>query len=392
MWTTSGRANDNVENYLLVHDLSAPDGQAEEFAECIRALADSVERWASFRFVPLPDVVRLQSDLRGGNPCAKECLEDLIGISECDELYVGQNNKFLPTWLRQTLPDAKQICFGDGIALNFTNSYFRPKEYRGAAAQPLVKRLRRAVKQRLKSLLRLSRGADQLESELGFDSHCLLLKNLFDQQLSNVQTIDEQIFLDLFQRFASDFDTRAPKAHRELSQLQNRPGKNAVLLTSNFCETGRMSREGELSGYRRLLQSMPQGDDVTLIIKPHPRDSYEKIEALKQFVTGDYSQTISLDDPWTFYLPFESLYAKYLSPAACEHRKTFVATVSSACISLEHLYGQHCSLGFGKEIVDSEFVPLWSNLRQVHENDLVGIVKALRAARRSIRPARDVAA
>lgn len=379
MWTTSGRSSENRQlvNHLIIHDLSAPEGQIDEFAECIRMLAMKLEVWRSIHFVKTSDVIRIQAQLREKRGGVQSLLAEQFGIEGCDELFVGQNNKTIPTWLRQATGDARHICFGDGIALNFTNSYFRPKDYALAqASSQWATRLRRTLKSHLARFMRRSVPVPATGDR--FDGHCLLLKNLFDQQLDHVTMIDPSLFLEIFDCFADDFSVKAPATHAALAGLANSPGKNVVLLTSNFSETGRMSLAGEMHGYCELLQQMPQGDDVVLIIKPHPRDSYEKIERLRQVVAGRYGATLALSDPWTFYLPFESLYARYLAPSVAMDRQTYVATVSSACISLEYLYRQPCELGFGLELVEQEFVPLWRPLRKVHERDLKKIVNKLR--------------
>lgn len=380
MWTTSGRTGENGQfvNHLIIHDLSAPDGQAAEFAECIGELANKLEDWQSICFVEHSSILQIQGDLLPNTMSLERLLHERFEIQKCDELYVGQNNKSVPGWLRKSVGDARQICFGDGIAINFSNAYFRPKEY---ASENKKSTSARKWHRRLKNWLRGLPGKSRtVTTEAPFDTHCLLLKNLFDQQLERVVTIDPALFLEIFDTFAQDLPHKAPQTHAALSELSQHQGQNVVLLTSNFSETGRMSLDGEIRGYRELLQRLPKGDDVALIIKPHPRDSYEKIETLQRFVGAEYQQTIALSDAWTFYLPFESLYSKYFAPDSSSRRETHLATVSSACISLEYLYQQTCELGFGQRMVDSEFVPLWRDLRQVHERDLAKVVKQLRAS------------
>ncbi|MCA9125512.1 MAG: hypothetical protein KDB22_00440, partial [Planctomycetales bacterium] len=229
MRTVDGQSTDDVEveNHLLVHDLSAPEGQIEEFARCIFELANKVESWKTQRFVPLADCVRLQSELARKNQRPLCLLSDYTGIENCDQLYVGQNNKFVPTWLRHSFSDAKHICFGDGIAVNFTNTYYRPKEYLSREAkQPWLKRARRGVKSAIKRILGMQSQQNSVEYSTDFDLHCLLLKNLFDQKLSNVTEINARHFMELFESFAEDFSSLAPVAHAELSQLRESPGTN----------------------------------------------------------------------------------------------------------------------------------------------------------------------
>ncbi len=379
MWTTSGRTveNPSLQNHLVIHDLSAPETQAVEFADCIEQLAGQVERWQSVHFLTLGDTLEMQSQLGDKQQSPTQLLEAKLGIRHCAELYVGQNNKWIPTWLRKATPAATHVCFGDGIALNFTNSYYRPKEFNFAQNPPTWRgRIARLCRKGVPRLL--SRSEESCSSETDFNSHCLLLKNLFDEQLDRVELIDRSLFIEQFEKYGDSFAARAPVAHAGLSQLAASAGKTAILLTSNFSETGRMSLASEVQGYCELLQAMPQGDNTTLVIKPHPRDSYEKIELLRKLASRWYGQCIALSDPWTFYLPFESLYVRYFGPGSGSARETHVATVSSACISLEYLYGQRCVQGFGDSFVDRHFSQLWRPLRKLHERDLLNIVARLR--------------
>lgn len=391
MWTISGRSSEHAgfRNHLIIHDLAAPDGQAEEFAECIRILAEGIEQWVTIQFVPLPRIMAMQADSRKCAMSPAEQLLQLVGVAACDELYLGQNDKFISNLLRQATPAARHICFGDGIGLNFTNAYYNPKECPAVRNdQPLSQRMRRRIKRQVGQLWSRIRTTAQRPATRDFDLYCLLLQNLFDEQVSGAQEIDPALFVELFERIAADFPDRAPATHKELVRLTRTSERISVLLTSNFSETGRMSLAGELRGYMRCLKALPQGKDVTLIIKPHPRDAYEKLERLHQAVADSYGRSICLSDPWTFYFPFESLYAMYLAPRTALGYKTSVATVSSACISLEYLYGQRCALGFGSQLVSQEFDLRWRALRMLHERDLHRIVGDLR--RQGVRGRRPI--
>lgn len=371
---------DEIENHLIIHDLSAPDDQVGEFFECLRLLANRVCSWKSIRYLGLDEVNLLQAALKRKTRAERSQLSNVLGIERCDELYVGQNSKWVPSWLRQATPTARHICFGDGIGLNFSNRYYRPKEYWQAAAEESLKH---RFKRKFQASIDRIRGKFK-ESQVQtrpFDQYCLLLQNLFDEHIRDVQLIAPELFVELFELFAKDFAVCAPETHAALESLQGASGVNAVLLTSNFSETGRMTLEGELEGYRRLLGKLPCGPGVTLIIKPHPRDSHEKLRRLQSSVASSYAHTIALTDRYTFYLPFEALYIKYLSPLVDPHRATHVATVSSACIALEYLFGQRCELGFGKDYVEQEFTEDWWQLRDVHESDLHRILHKIRRNR-----------
>ncbi|WP_146435649.1 polysialyltransferase family glycosyltransferase [Blastopirellula retiformator] len=382
MWSTSGRSERNrtCENHLLIHDLAAPAEQREEFAACIRTLAEQVEKWKSIQYVQPPTVPEFQAAMRRPSVPSMQALADIFDIHACDELYVGQVEKPFSVAMRCLLSGSRQISYGDGIALNFSNIYYNPREFHKGKLRRYGKRAIAQLKVQWKRLR--GRPFTPIYAPPKPDEYRLLLKNMFDQRLSDVGSLDPELFVELFNSFATHLPDQAPVADEQLRELEQHAGSNVALLTSNFAETGRTSLDGEVDGYLQLLDQLPQGDGVALIIKPHPRDSYEKIDRIKAAASARYERTICLNDPWTFYLPFESLYAKYL---AASQRPTYVASVSSACISLELLYGQECLLGFGENFVEREFVPLWAPLRQVHEADLQRIVRSIRK-QNSIRP------
>ena len=56
----------NVENHLIVHDLSSPSDQCIPFADCLRTLAAQVGTWGSTRYLALADMLRLQATLKPG--------------------------------------------------------------------------------------------------------------------------------------------------------------------------------------------------------------------------------------------------------------------------------------------------------------------------------------
>lgn len=387
-----------MRSHLFIYDLSAPEDQIEDFAACIQGLADSCEKWASIRIVSDDECGRAQAALKDGADACKVLLKEFTGEERVDQLYIGPNGRPVTKFLRAATTGAEKVNFGDGLALNFTMDYYRPDFYpqhvgRHVGGEAGGKK--KTLKSRLKRLERIVkhwvRGAAEEENARTptapaplpprpFDTHCLLLKNLFNEQLDEVLDIDPACFKELFARFAAGFESKVPVAAQRLRGLQEDRTSVSILLTSNFSETQRMTLEGEIEGYLRLLDQMQHGPDQALLIKPHPRDSHEKIKQLRSAVDGRYGQVILLDDPWSFYVPFESLFDKYFCEAGVARSNVEAATVSSACLSLEYLYAQPCVLGFGADIVTKHFSENWQPLRHIHEEDLEAIVRDLRSS------------
>lgn len=355
------------QNHLLIHDLACPQVQVEDFVKCITRLATVASTWDSISYV------------------AGNVVEAAAQLPACSQMILGQNNSPLSETLRSQHPDSEKVCYGDGVGLNFSNGYYDPFLFNSFNASApsrrgLGRRLRGWFKRATPSQRPQPSCPALAETAAEFDLHCLLLSNQFDQELERVECIAPDRFLALFDRFAGQTESLAPASHHLLSRLHGQSKQLVVLLTSNFSETLRMSVRGELEGYLEMLRSLPQGQEVQLLIKPHPRDSHEKIKQLEHQLDGKYASVVSLNDPHAFYLPFEALYARYLRQSWAASNSLHIATVSSACITLECLYGQACQLGFGSMHVVREFAPVWAPLRQKHEQDLRDIVHRIRNA------------
>ncbi|GAB5403888.1 MAG: hypothetical protein Aurels2KO_21190 [Aureliella sp.] len=308
--------------------------------------------------------------------------ETIRKLPPADELFIGQNNTEVSRALRVTHPEAIKACYGDGVGLNFTNGYYDPNMFNRKQASRKSSRFPLAIRNWL--LARRSRRKEgecnsNLETASEFDVHCLLLPNRFDQTIDQVDEVGLQEFIQLFRCFGERIEVEAPESHSILRAVQSRAGRLHVLLTSNFTETGRMSLDGEISGYLDTLGRCTQADNVQLLIKPHPRDSREKLEKLVESLGDRYQHVAALTDRRGFYFPFEAVFSGYLKPVWGESDKLDIATVSSSCLSLELLYGQRCVQGFGAQASAAQFAPLWAPLRQKHEADLLRIVDEIRS-------------
>jgi hypothetical protein len=216
---------------------------------------------------------------------------------------------------------------------------------------------------------------------VAFDNHYLLLANQFDQQLERFEQLDASDFASLFNIFAESLTDKASQTCAELeSALQGAP-QAIVLLTSNFSETKRKTLAGEVKCCLDMVRREQHDSRAVLVIKPHPRDSAEKISVLQQEAAKSFHRVVTLTDPWTFYVPFESIFVRYFASNPRVAPVTSVVCSSSACISLELFYGQRCELGFGSRNVRKYFAPKWQKLRQRHEDDLLRLVHHVRRMR-----------
>lgn len=390
--------SDGVENVLVIHDLSTTPEQGVEFAECLRALAGLCASWARIVYIDAQANATLQSQLKsGGREKATETLKSWLGCSEVDQLLLGQNLLFLNHLLAQAFPDADKSCYGDGLAINFSAEYYSPDHNpitRAAGMTPSSSK-KKGVMRWLVPWGKWGRDSEGDASKspplkplakekyrVAFSRKYLLFPNMLDEQWLNYVQLSPAPFVDLFQQIASELHRFDQGNCEQLATRVSQADQTIVLLSSNFSETKRMELDGEVECYQAWVQSVRTSDNPLIVIKPHPRDSYGKIEQIRQkFTLAGYRVEV-LADPWTFYVPFESIYLRYIQPRLRNRQRLDIICTSSACLSLEYLFGQQCHLGFGSEQVERFFATQWKPLRQLHETDLHRLIEHSRSGYR----------
>lgn len=378
------RASTRVANHLLIHNLSCPEDQSLEFAACIERLARLGADWKSVRYVASGELRALQAVSAGDFSKATAALRDLIGFASADSLFLGQNLLFFNHLLHRAYPGASRSCYGDGIGLNFSTDY-----YRAPVDDPGIKGLGRRLERTIRRQIRAWRGRESSRHQpstgkpvshaVPFDRHYLLLANLFDEHLDEFVQLDAADFRDLFAAYVPEVQRAAQQGRDRLAEALGRATSVVVLLTSNFSETGRMTLAGEVECcLESVLNAGGEGPGSLLVIKPHPRDGHEKITRLSMHATRHFAEVVTLDDRWTFHLPFESVFVRYFPTGSRIRAATRVVCTSSAALSLEHLYGQECHLGFGPRAVRRCFAHNWKALRLRHEADLMAAIRQIR--------------
>lgn len=368
-----------TENHLIVHDLSAPGDQGKLFADCLQNLAEQACDWKSTRYLPLSEMLRFQESLKAGSwELATKTMHATMDFDRCDELLLGQNLLFINNLLSRSYSTAESACYGDGIALNFTADYYSP----GSENPRGLKRIERWIRHRLRALRgKPAEPVVPMKSKkhaVAFKKHYLLLANQFDEHLERFEQLHESDFAQLFGLFAESLPQLAAETCSKLESELARADQVIVLLTSNFSETKRMTLDGELACCMEMVHRKQKKSNALLVIKPHPRDSQEKIAAIENEARKTFHSVVTLNDPWTFFVPFESIFDRYFVSNPRIQQMTSVVCSSSACVSLELLYGQTCELGFGVRNVRRHFATKWQDLRVRHEADLIRVVQQIR--------------
>ena len=370
-----------TQNHLIVHDLSTPDEQVQGFVNALQVLSAQAESWSSVRYVSQADLIEFdRRRMHGGWSVACLGLRESIGIPCCDELLLGQNLLFMNKLLRMSYPRASAACYGDGIGLNFSHDYYNPKSLqRGLRGS--VRRLKTKWKSLLRRFSAMPLNLPHLtENAVHFDQYYLLVANGFDQHLAHFEQLDAADFIDVFALFSITLSKYSKDLCDELDGAIRQADQVVFLLTSNFSESKRMTLESELHCCIEQVTQQQRSDNALLIIKPHPRDSEAKIAALKTEALKHFKSVIAFTDPWTFFIPFEAIFARFIASDTNNSAKTSVVCSSSACVSLELLYGQRCQLGFGADNVVKHFSDAWRELRCQHEADLHRLLLNIRSA------------
>lgn len=397
---------ESIENILVIHDLSTTPEQAIEFADCLKSLASLCETWTRIVYIDAESNATLQNHLKtGGLERAKESLRNLLGCSHCDELILGQNLLFLNSLLAQSFPEADKSCYGDGLAINFTAEYYSPDHNpitAGMTSLSTTKKSRKVMAwwDNVRSWFRGRRDGNRSQNALyqstplnnsaafetpkkvtlkplakekyrvAFDRKYLLFPNMLDELWPNFVQLSVESFINSFERIASSLHRFDHGTCHRLSEKVSSVEQTIVLLSSNFSETKRMQLDGEVECYKKWIHGCRVSSETLIVIKPHPRDSYEKIERIRTSLSDMGCQVEVLSDPWTFYVPFESIYLRYIRPYSSATQRLDIICTSSSCLSLEYLFQQPCHLGFGRELVEEFFAPKWVALRLLHEADL----------------------
>lgn len=360
---------------LVIYDLYAPAGQIEDFRATLRQLARAGGEWEDIICLDPEEIDRWCRLVHtaGLRRVQREVIARLGGC-HADELFLVRNWQPGNRLMMNCYPQAECICYGDTIGVYFTEHYFRPSGLPLADAGLPISRMprwRRLLSEARDTLFQALRGRNTL-AEMSFNSGCLVAPDLFGEKPPfPVAIADRSLLRDTLAVIARQIRPAAPDS------LHVRSGPCALLLTSNFSEAGAMTLEGELTACRAFL-----GDRVpasaTIVIKPHPRDSREKIAAFGEALRRDFAAVHLLDDPQLFYLPFELFLLTAFGDSGFDlGAELQFLCFSSACLGPAFLFNVRAEVGFGPELVNHHFDPALRASRLRHEADLTSAMDRL---------------
>lgn len=367
--------NFEYENYLVIYDLRTPKDQINAFAAFIKKMAEEVYTWRAVVYIKPEQMQELQVKF---NLVRLKLLNiqqvfslvhKLIGISSTDEIYLSKKYDIFDRLLLNVYKSAKKICYGDSIGFYLSE------------ASSVLQVEPRSLNYKFKRLLKRLILKKRLMEDVNFDVGYFTISNfniLSNSPPMEVVKVNKAVTIDVFQKLRGIVERMIDSDY--ISKLRTKVKNNSVtiLLTSNFSEATRISKENEITAYREFLQSHKREDSTILIIKPHPRDSAIKIDKLQSTLNDLFSEVIVISELSWFFLPFELFLMevfldKNLVPS-CEVR---IFTFSSACLSLKFLFNLPCTVGFGSAITNKLFYDEQVTKRLQHELELKSLLQQI---------------
>ena len=355
--------NYQYENYLVIYDLNSPSEQIDAFAAFIEKMALLVCDWKKIVYITPEQMAKLQNDSKLSNPAIYfQRLYQLVGTNFTDEIYLSRNWQFGNQLFTNAYRSAEKICYGDSIGIYFapdSRAFFLPP----SLPKQLLTNLWKKPLERLKLVL----GSTVLQP-IDFDRGYFALPDILGEQPPMPTAVpDKTSLLKIFARLKNLLDREY--ISQICQQIGNAPV--SILLTSNFSEAGRMTLSQEVKAYRRFLDSQTIFKSSILIVKPHPRDSSQKMIALQNALQDLYTQIVVLAETNLFFMPFEAFFtAALLDESFRLTNKVEVFAFSSACLSLKLLFDVPSFIGFGNDITNSVFTRDYAPGRIKHERDL----------------------
>lgn len=370
------------ENYLVIYDLYAPVGQNDEFAQFIQEMARSLCAWKAIVYLTPDQMQSIAQQMKHSSPKKLfEIVQGLVGTESAAEIYLSRNWQFGNQLLINAYSSATKICYGDSIGLYFSESSvvvaptkIEPDSTRKTLQEGITDfkaalRLRAAIA--LCNLqVRLNRRT--LLETVAFDVGYFTLPDVFDEDPPMpIVHLNQQMLLETMWQLQRLVDPEYITRFQQV--IAGVPVY--LLLTSNFSEAGRISEADEITAYRQMLVSEGIAPNTVLVVKPHPRDSADKIQSIQQSLSDLFQQIVVLSEPSLFFLPFEVFFLAAFSQSSCTEIKTF--TVSSACLALKLLFGIHSKVGFGEEISSTRFNLQYRSGRLKHEQQLEAAIQKI---------------
>jgi hypothetical protein len=354
-------SNIKTENYLVIYDLFSSPGQEHEFVDFLEKMAKEIISVTKIIYLSPEYLSKLSKKALFINPCLlPDNILKLFKQTYFDEVYLSKEWQFSNKLILKLFSYSKKICYGDGFGIYV-------KETNPMLATTPTSRSG-SFKDSLRKLALVFR--DRHFINITFDEGFFILPTAFDDKPDfNFTLLDKSIFLNIFIKFKPLIDQRWLEIIR--SEIKNK--QVTILLTSNFSEAGRCSQEKEIDAYIELIsKGSCSNKESILLLKPHPRDSIDKLNKIKVSLAARFENVLFLDKSELFFIPFETLYLSLFQNSSSPPN---IITVSSACLSIKSLFNNTAFAGFGEIISKKLFYSKFINNRLKHEQALASALE-----------------
>lgn len=326
-WNTA--PSQAVEDTLLLYDFLAEPAIEDQIAEAVLALSRSAP-WARIVFIRGAEMDAL---MRDRYPQSIKRLRALVGIEDFDEIYLARDHVGHGSpLLLNAYVSAKKISYGDSFGL---------VGQRESLETPL------SIKSRLRAgLRRMLLGAPEA---IPFDAAILSLP------------------IDMSGRYLATIDMSVPSRSHVVAGVERvydavpalrtycrslceagEPGRSYLYLLSNLTASGLSDAQRETALYAEVIrETSPIGSFVYL--KPHPRSTFEVLNAVVDQIKVDYRVRVVDDDRFA-RMPVE-LWVDLVRH--CE----VVAMFSTSAINLKYLFDKEVVMPLTEDRISRHIAP-----------------------------------
>jgi hypothetical protein len=318
---------------LLMYDFLAPESIEPELFEIITRMA-SVQAWHSVVFISSKDMGRIMTGSYSGSI---RRLRDFIGEHDFDEIFLardfcGHGSPLIVNAYR----NSDKIMYGDSLGVVGNEAGVNSFNWHSPASSMLAL-CKRILRERIYG------APDRLQ----FDAAALTLpivcsKGYLDDVPLFIPAIDFVLgtIQSVYQKL-----TDLQDYCDSLIGLAGEPNCLLFLLI-NLNRSGLMTKEKEIELYVEII-NQTAARDSTILLKAHPRDSVEVLNAVVDRLQANF-KILVIDDVRASRVPIE-LWADLIK--SCR----VVAMFSSSAITLKYIYRKAVSLPLNEELIRRYF-------------------------------------
>ncbi len=362
------------QNYLVIYNLSSSN--IHTFVQTITDMAKLLLPWEKITFLSeenLYELKEFQKYNSFSHFISRVCA--LTGLKDPDELYLNLDWLSGNELLSRCYPSTYKICYGDGIGIYTSKSskVFAPQKSRLKVSLNVAGIIYgfSQLKSQVLACFQKPSLLEDIEFNKGFFSYPDAFGEVPD---FTFEVLKREQYLQTFLKLKNLVEN-SPENYlfSKLSDYSD----IAILLTSNFSEIKRMHLRDEIEAYVQFIGGSNLSNESLIYLKPHPRDSKEKIEALRLELLKHYAEVIPLVSPGFFCLPFEVIFSTFfVQTDGTIKYPVKVFSVSSACVSFPWLFKVPCDIGFGSTITKKYFNQDFITSRLEHEKQLLNMMNS----------------